>query len=174
MAKNKHFEEIGINIQEESEKVANVIAEPFDRGYGVTIGNCLRRTLLTCIPGAAITSIRIDGVTHEFTTIDGVLEDIADIILNLKEVRFKAIEDGPELVSVETQGPCKFTGENIAALATDFEVLNPDVHIATITEEKVLCIDIRISRGKGYSPAAKNKEKMIHLTQSQLMQFLIQ
>ena len=114
MAKNKHFEEIGINIHEESEKVANVIAEPFDRGYGVTIGNCLRRTLLTCIPGAIITSIRIDGVTHEFTTIDGVLEDIADIILNLKEVRFKAIEDGPELVSVELQGPCKFTGENIA------------------------------------------------------------
>lgn len=159
MAKNKHFEEIGINIQEESEKVATVIAEPFDRGYGVTIGNCLRRTLLTCIPGAAITSIRIDGVTHEFTTIDGVLEDIADIILNLKEVRFKAVEDGPELVSVELQGPCKFTGANIAALATDFEVLNPDAHIATITEEKTLCIDIRISRGKGYSPAAKNKRK---------------
>jgi DNA-directed RNA polymerase subunit alpha len=159
MAKNKHFEEIGINIQEESEKVATVIAEPFDRGYGVTIGNCLRRTLLTCIPGAAITSIRIDGVTHEFTTIDGVLEDIADIILNLKEVRFKAVEDGPELVSVELQGPCKFTGANIAALATDFEVLNPDEHIATITEEKTLCIDIRISRGKGYSPAAKNKRK---------------
>ncbi len=159
MAKNKHFEEIGINIQEESEKVATVIAEPFDRGYGVTIGNCLRRTLLTCIPGVAITSIRIDGVTHEFTTIDGVLEDIADIILNLKEVRFKAVEDGPELVSVELQGPCKFTGANIAALATDFEVLNPDAHIATITEEKTLCIDIRISRGKGYSPAAKNKRK---------------
>ena len=159
MTNNKHFQEIGIDIQEESEKVVNVVAEPFDRGYGVTIGNSLRRTLLTCIPGAAITSIRIDGVTHEFTTIDGVLEDIADIILNLKEVRFKAIEDGPELISVELQGPCKFTGKNIAALVTDFEVLNPDTHIATITEEKSLCIDIRISRGKGYSPAAKNKRK---------------
>ena len=99
MAKNKHFDEIGINIQEHSETSAKVTAEPFDRGYGVTIGNCLRRTLLTSIPGAAITSIRIEGVSHEFTTIDGVMEDIADIILNLKEVRFNAVEEGPELVN---------------------------------------------------------------------------
>ena len=103
MAKNKHFEEIGINIEEHSENSAKVVAEPFERGYGVTIGNVLRRTLLTSIPGAAITSIRIEGVTHEFTTIDGVMEDIADIILNLKEVRFTAVEEGPELVTVELQ-----------------------------------------------------------------------
>ena len=110
MAKNKHFEEIGINLEEYSENTEKVVAEPFERGYGVTIGNVLRRTLLTSIPGAAITSIRIEGVTHEFTTIDGVMEDIADIILNLKEIRFNAVEEGPELVTIELQGPCKFTG----------------------------------------------------------------
>ena len=82
----KHFEEIDINIVEHTENSAEVVAEPFERGYGVTIGNVLRRTLLTSIPGAAITSIRIEGVTHEFTTIDGVMEDIADIILNLNDM----------------------------------------------------------------------------------------
>ena len=159
MAKNKHFDEIGIDIDESSNTSAKVIAEPFDRGYGVTIGNCLRRTLLTSIPGAAITSIRIENVTHEFTTIDGVMEDIADIILNLKEVRFSVIEEGPELVTIELQGPCDFTGNDIAKNVTDFEVLNPDIHIATITEDKIISFDIRISRGKGYSPAIKNKRK---------------
>jgi len=159
MAKNKHFEEIDISIQENSDNSAKVVAEPFSRGYGVTIGNALRRTLYTCIPGAAITSIRIEGVTHEFTTIDGVMEDIADIILNLKEVRFTAVEEGPEFITVELQGPCKFTGKDIAKVATEFEVLNPDIHIATLTEDKTLNFDIRISRGKGYSPAVKNKRK---------------
>jgi len=159
MATNKHFEEIDINIEEHSENSAKVVAEPFERGYGVTIGNVLRRTLLTSIPGAAITSIRIEGVSHEFTTIDGVMEDIADIILNLKEVRFTAIEEGPELVTVELQGPCKFTAKDIATVTTEFEVLNPDTHIATLTEEKTLNFDIRVSRGKGYSPAVKNKRK---------------
>ena len=159
MTNNKHFDEIGINIEELSENSARVVAEPFDRGYGVTIGNCLRRTLLTSIPGAAITSIRIEGVTHEFTTIDGVLEDIADIILNLKEVRFSAVEEGPELVTIELRGPCNFTGKDISNIASDFDVLNPDIHIATLTEEKKLSIDLRISRGKGYSPAIKNRRK---------------
>ena len=101
MAINKYFQEIDIQFIEESGDFTKVVAEPFDRGYGVTIGNALRRTLLTSIPGAAITSIKIDGVSHEFTSIKGVLEDIADIILNLKEVRFKMLDEGPELVLVE-------------------------------------------------------------------------
>ena len=83
MASNKYFQEIDIQFIEESDNYAKIVAEPFDRGYGVTIGNTLRRALLTSIPGAAITSIKIDGVNHEFTTIKGVLEDVADIILNL-------------------------------------------------------------------------------------------
>ncbi|MDP6853336.1 MAG: DNA-directed RNA polymerase subunit alpha [Candidatus Marinimicrobia bacterium] len=159
MASNKYFQDIDIQFIEESNTHTKVVAEPFDRGYGVTIGNSLRRTLLTSLPGAAITSIKIDGVAHEFTTIDGVLEDVADIILNLKDVRFRMVDEGPELILVELHGPCKFTGVDISNVAKMFEVLNPDHHIATITEEKTLVFEIRISRGKGYSPAIKNKRK---------------
>ena len=159
MASNKYFQELDIQVIEESDNYTKVVAEPFDRGYGVTIGNTLRRSLLTSIPGAAITSIKIDGVSHEFTTIKGVLEDIADIILNLKEVRFSMLDEGPELVLVELHGPCKFTGADIGNLTKMFEVLNPKTHIATITEEKTIVFEIRISRGKGYSSAVKNKRK---------------
>ena len=157
MSSNKYFQEIDIQFIEESENYAKIVAEPFDRGYGVTIGNTLRRALLTSIPGAAITSIKIDGINHEFTSIAGVLEDIADVILNLKEVRFNMLDEGPELVTVELQGPCKFTGTDIGNLCKQFEVLNPEHHIATITAEKKLVFEIRISRGKGYTSAEKNK-----------------
>ena len=136
MANNKYFQEIDIQFIEESKNHAKIIAEPFDRGYGVTIGNTLRRGLLTSIPGAAITSIKIDGVHHEFTTIKGVLEDVSDVILNLKEVRFNMLDEGPELLLVELHGPCKFTGADIGNLSKQFEVLNPDNHIATITAAK--------------------------------------
>ena len=157
MANNKYFQDINIQFLEESDNHAKIVAEPFDRGYGVTIGNTLRRALLTSIPGAAITSIKIDGVNHEFTTIKGVLEDVADIILNLKEVRFNLLDEGPELITVELQGPCKFTGANIGSLSKQFEVINPEHHIATITDNQTLTFEIRISRGKGYTSAVKNK-----------------
>ena len=159
MSSNKYFQEIDIQIEDQSENHAKIVAEPFERGYGVTIGNTLRRTLLTSIPGAAITSIKIDGVNHEFTTIKGVLEDVADIILNLKEIRFNMIDEGPELISIELQGPCKFSGVDIGNVSKQFEVLNPEKHIATITKKVDLSIDLRVSRGKGYSPASKNKRK---------------
>ena len=159
MANNKYFQEIDIQFVEETEDYTKIIAEPFDRGYGVTIGNTLRRILLTSIPGAAITSIKIDGVSHEFTSIKGVLEDIADVILNLKEIRFKMQDEGPELILVELHGPCKFSGADIGNLTKMFEVLNPNHHIATITEEKTILFEIRISRGKGYSSAVKNKRQ---------------
>ena len=157
MSSNKYFQEIDIQIEDQSENHAKIVAEPFERGYGVTIGNTLRRTLLTSIPGAAITSIKIDGVNHEFTTIKGVLEDVADIILNLKEIRFNMIDEGPELISIELQGPCKFSGVDIGNVSKQFEVLNPEHHIATITDEKTLIFELRICRGKGYSSAVKNK-----------------
>jgi len=159
MANNKYFQEIDIQFIEESENYTKIIAEPFDRGYGVTIGNTLRRILLTSIPGAAITSIKIDGVSHEFTSIKGVLEDVADIILNLKEVRFRMEDEGPELILVELHGPCKFSGADIGNMTKMFEVLNPNHHIATITEEKTIIFEIRISRGKGYSSALKNQRQ---------------
>ena len=96
----KHFEDINVNIDQETDDFIKVIAEPFERGHGVTIGNALRRSLLTSIPGSAITSLHIEGVSHEFTNIKGVKEDISDIILNLKDIRFNVISEGPELISI--------------------------------------------------------------------------
>ena len=159
MATNRYFQDLDIQFIEETDNCTKIVAEPFDKGYGVTIGNALRRTLLTSIPGAAITSIKIDGVSHEFTSIKGVLEDVADIILNLKEVRFCMLDEGPELILVELYGPCKFTGADIGNMTKMFEVLNPKHNIATITEEKTIVFEIRISRGKGYSSAVKNKRQ---------------
>ena len=155
----KHFDDINVNIEKETDDFIKVIAEPFERGHGVTIGNALRRSLLTSIPGSAITSLHIEGVSHEFTNIKGVKEDISDIILNLKDVRFKAVSDGPELTSITLDGPCDFRGADIAKTLAEFEVLNPDVHIATITDKVSLSIDLRVSRGKGYTPAENNKRK---------------
>ncbi len=155
----KHFEDINVNIEKESDDFIKVVAEPFERGHGVTIGNALRRSLLTSIPGSAITSLHIEGVSHEFTNIKGVKEDVSDIILNLKDIRFKAISDGPELISITLNGPCDFTGKDIAKTLAEFEVLNPDSHIATVTDKVTLSIDLRVSRGKGYTPAENNKRK---------------
>ena len=95
---SKHFEDIKIKFVEDEENKLKIVAEPFDRGYAVTVGNALRRKLMTSVPGAAITSIKIDGVQHEFSSIDGILEDVSDIILNLKGVIFKTINDGPEQI----------------------------------------------------------------------------
>ena len=154
---SKHFEDIKIKFVEDTDTTAELVAEPFERGYGVTVGNALRRTLMTSVPGAAIVSVKIDGVDHEFSSIDGILEDVSDIILNLKEVIFKTVNDGPEQISLSLEGPTEFTAKNIADKITDFEVLNPDHLIATLGKNSKLNIDIRIARGKGYSNAKKNK-----------------
>ena len=135
-----------------------MIAEPFERGYGVTIGNGLRRTLLTALPGAAITSVKIEGITHEFTSIPGVLEDVSEIILNLKKVRFNLKNEcSSEIINFDVQGPCKITATDINNKLVDFEVLNSKEHIATINNKKKFNFEVRVSRGKGYSPASLNK-----------------
>ena len=154
---SKHFEDIKIKFVEDEENKLKIIAEPFDRGYAVTVGNALRRTLMTSVPGAAITSIKIDGVQHEFSSIDGILEDVSDIILNLKGVVFKTINDGPEQIHLSLKGPLEFRAKDIQSQLNDFEVLNPDQLIATLNDKASLEIDIRVSRGKGYSSASKNK-----------------
>ena len=112
---NKYFQDIKVTINEDSKNKATFSAEPFERGYGVTIGNGIRRTLLTALPGAAITSLKIDGVSHEFTTIEGVSEDICDIILNLKKVRFKLDDDAAssELINFDIQGPSSFKASDL-------------------------------------------------------------
>ncbi|MDZ7288857.1 MAG: DNA-directed RNA polymerase subunit alpha [candidate division KSB1 bacterium] len=133
------------------------IVQPLERGFGTTIGNALRRVLLSSLPGAAITTIRIDGVHHEFSTIPGVVEDVAEIILNLKEVRFKLINKKPDKVVIELKGPHEFTAGDIQNGTTDFEILNPDHHIATLNKGADLKIELRIGRGHGYVPAEENK-----------------
>ncbi|KER10815.1 MAG: DNA-directed RNA polymerase subunit alpha [[Candidatus Thermochlorobacteriaceae] bacterium GBChlB] len=133
------------------------IAQPLERGYGVTIGNMMRRVLLSSLPGTAITGIKIDGVLHEFSTIDGVKEDVPDIILNLKQVRFRSISKRNAVVSLALKGPKDFTAGDITSSEGDFEILNTDLHIATITKGITLKIDLYIGRGRGYVPAEENK-----------------
>jgi DNA-directed RNA polymerase subunit alpha len=133
------------------------IVQPLERGFGTTIGNALRRVLLSSLPGAAITIIKIDGVHHEFSTIPSVVEDVAEIILNLKEVRFKLINKKPDRVMLELRGPHEFKAGDIQNGTTDFEILNPDHHIATLNKGADLKVELRIGRGHGYVPAEENK-----------------
>ncbi len=133
------------------------IVQPMERGFGTTIGNALRRVLLSSLPGAAITILKIDGVHHEFSTIPSVVEDVAEIILNLKEVRFKLINKKPDRVVLDLKGPHEFKAGDIQNGTTDFEILNPDHHIATLNKGADLRVELRIGRGHGYVPAEDNK-----------------
>ncbi len=139
-----------------SELRSKFVIEPLEPGFGYTIGNSLRRTLLSSIPGAAVTSIRIDGVLHEFSTIPGVKEDVAEIILNLKELVVSSEQDEPVLMYLRKQGPGEVTGADITPPA-GVEILNPDLHIATLNEKGKIEIDLTVERGRGYVSAALNK-----------------
>ena len=155
---NKYFQDIKIDFIEETKTMSKIVAEPFERGYGVTIGNGLRRTLLTALPGAAVTSIKIDGVAHEFSTIEGVSEDVSEIILNLKKIRFKMSDDATsELITFDFEGPGDLTSGVLNDYLNDFEVINKKNHIATLNKKSKLSFELRVSRGKGYSPSEKNK-----------------
>jgi DNA-directed RNA polymerase subunit alpha len=132
------------------------VIEPLEPGFGYTLGNSLRRTLLSSIPGAAVTSIRIDGVLHEFTTIPGVKEDVTDIILNLKELVVGSEEDEPVAMYLRKQGPGEVTAGDIVPPAT-VTVYNPDLHIATLNGKGKLEIELVVERGRGYVPAVQNK-----------------
>lgn len=134
------------------------VAEPLERGFGITIGNSLRRILLSSLQGAAITSVRIDGVQHEFSSMPGVKEDVADIILNLKQVRFKLHSEEPKVVKIEAKGEGLVKAGNIICDAT-VEVLNPDCHIATLSKDGKLNAELAVKTGKGYVPAGMNKEE---------------
>jgi DNA-directed RNA polymerase subunit alpha len=133
-------------------------AEPFERGFGTTIGNSLRRILLSSIAGSAVTSVKIEGVLHEFSTIPGVKEDVTDIILNIKNLRFKLHTDRPKTVRLRKKGPGEARAKDIIHDA-DVEVLNPDLHIATLDKEANLDIELVIRIGSGYVPAERNKEE---------------
>ena len=133
------------------------VIQPMDRGYGITIGNALRRVLLTCIPGAAITNAKFDDVLHEFSSIEGVQDDVSDIIQNLKGVRFKLDENDPEKISIKLQGPCKFTASDIQKASDEFKVLNKTHYITEINEGTTFNIELKIGVGKGYTPSELNE-----------------
>ena len=132
------------------------VVEPLERGYGTTLGNSLRRILLSSLPGTAVTSIKISGVQHEFTTIPGVKEDVTEIVLNVKGIIAKLYCEGVKTVHIEAAGECKVTAGDIKADA-DVEVLNPDLHIATLGPEASLSMELTLSHGRGYVPADRNK-----------------
>ncbi len=146
-----------VHVEEMDDTYGSFVVQPLERGFGVTIGNSFRRVLLSSLGGTAITAIKIDGVQHEFSTINGVTEDVTDIILNLKGVRFKADEDEEGLISLTLEGPGTWTAKDIAKATADFEILNPDHHIATLAEDAELRIDLRIGKGRGYVQADDNK-----------------
>ena len=133
------------------------VVQPLEKGFGTTIGNAFRRVLLSSLPGAAITMIRVENIFHEFSTINGVVEDVAELILNLKQVRIKLLNKKPEKVLLNLKGPGEFAAGDIQNGTTDFEILNPNLHIATLNEDAGINMELRITRGKGYVPAEENK-----------------
>ncbi len=136
---------------------AEFVMEPLERGFGMTLGNSLRRVLLSCLPGVAVTRIKIDGVLHEYTTIPGVREDITNIVLNMKGLVCKLYGESPKTLTLDVQGPCDITAADITP-DSDVEVINPDMHIATLGEHAKLNMEITVENGRGYVLADKNKK----------------
>ena len=150
-------ERIELDEQTYTNTYGKFYVQPLEKGFGVTIGNMFRRVLLSSLQGAAITAIRVDGIHHEFTTIPGVYEDVTELVLNLKQVRMKLLNKKIEKVNVPVKGPGTFTAADIQKQSAEFEVLNPDLTIATLNEEANFEIELRLGRGRGYVPAEENK-----------------
>ena len=137
-------------------KYGRFVVEPLERGFGNTLGNSLRRVLLSSLEGVAVTSIKIDGVLHEFSTIPGVKEDVTEIVLNMKSLVAKLHSNGPKVVEISAEGPCEVTAEMIKC-DSEVEILTPDLHIATLGEDSKLNMEITLDKGRGYVPAERNK-----------------
>ena len=148
---NVDFKEVG-----KSGNTGTFSLQPLERGYGTTLGNSLRRVLLTSIPGAAITHLKIEGVQHEFSTINGIKEDVADIIMNLKKVRFKLMDNEPDKILLSIKGKKVFTAQDIQDASDQFEILNPDEYITEVNSKGKMDIELRIGIGKGYVPSEEN------------------
>ncbi|MCL2858997.1 MAG: DNA-directed RNA polymerase subunit alpha [Oscillospiraceae bacterium] len=148
---------IECSLVNEEENYAQFVCEPLERGYGITLGNSLRRILRSSLPGVSITSIKIDGVVHEFSTVPGVIEDVPEIILNLKSVRFKLYDMQEKVVYIDFKGEGKVTAGDIITDET-IEVLNPELYIATVSEGERLKIEMTVESGRGYNTAEKNKK----------------
>ena len=145
---NKYIDEDG--------NYGKFVVEPLERGYGTTLGNALRRILLSSLPGAAVTSVKIDGVLHEFSTIPGVKEDVTEIILNLKKLAVRLNGENTKRVIINAVGPKEVTAADIIG-DSEMEIFNPDLHIATLEENATLVMEINLARGRGYVPAEMNK-----------------
>lgn len=150
-------EKIQLDESSYSNTFGRFIVQPLEKGFGVTIGNAMRRALLSSLPGNAITAIKIEGVQHEFSTIPGVVEDAPDMVLNLKQVRMKLLNKKTNRVIVPLKGPMEFTAAEIQKAAPDVEILNPSLHIATLHADANFELDLRIGRGIGYVVSDENK-----------------
>lgn len=148
-------------VKEEStytDTYGKFIIQPLERGYGVTLGNSLRRVLISSLPGTAIVAIKVNDIQHEFTTIKGVVEDLSEIILNLKEVKFKDVTNKSGKIEFKINGPGVFTAKDIQNATADYEIMNTDLHIATLNKDAHLNIELRMGNGIGYVPSEENKK----------------
>ena len=147
-------------IEEESESYSKFILEPLERGFGITIGNALRRVLLSSLPGAAVTNIKIEGVAHEFTTLKGAKEDVTEVVLNMKGLAVKIDSDDKNFkktLKLKAQGPCTVTAADIVE-DDEVHIMNKNMYICTLESDGVLDMDIMVGQGRGYVPADKNKD----------------
>ena len=149
---------LNIESGDDQRRVATIVAEPLERGFGVTLGNALRRVLLSSLQGAAVTSIRIDGVLHEFSSVPGVREDVTDLILNIKQLALSLHGDGPKRMTLKAKGPGAVTAGQIQTPA-DIEIMNPDLIMCHLDEGAGLNIELEVNSGKGYVPAHLNRKE---------------
>ncbi len=150
-------EKVTLDHQSYSTTFGRFIIQPLERGYGITIGNALRRVLISSIPGTAFKAIKIDNILHEYSTIEGVKEDVAEIILNIKQIRFKLLNNRTTKITLKIKGPGDFKAGDIQKQAPDLEVLNPESHVATLTKNANFTMELWIGQGIGYVPAEENK-----------------
>lgn len=139
------------------QRYGKFVIEPLERGFGITLGNSLRRVLLSSLPGVAVTSMRIEGVPHDFTTIPGVVEDVSEIRLNLKNLAARMHSDQPKTISINAIGPCEVTAGDIIA-DSEVEIIDPDLHIATLNEDAHLFMEMTLEKDRGFASEEKNKK----------------
>ena len=163
MAKKELEINVDFNDQTKSGDKGSFSLQPLERGYGTTLGNAMRRVLLTSIPGAAITHLKIDGVQHEFSSIKGVKEDVADIIMNLKKVRFRLMDNEPDKITLKLKGKKVFTAQDIQDASDQYEILNPEEYITEINSSGKMDIELRVGIGKGYVSSEDNDKPNLPL-----------
>ena len=145
-----------VHVSDNNPNVATLVIEPLERGFGMTLGNALRRVLLSSLQGAAVTSIQFEGVLHEFSSIPGVREDVTDIVLNIKDIAIKMQGEGPKRMTLKKQGPGPVLAGDIAAPG-DIQVLNPNLVICTLDDGAEIRMEFTVATGKGYVPAERNR-----------------